>query len=79
MKIYQVDAFTDQPFKGNPAGVCVLDQDRSDSWMLALAQEMNLSETAFLRRGENGFDLRWFTPKKEVSLSTSRKRCSIQG
>ncbi len=68
MKIYQVDAFTDQPFKGNPAAVCVLDQDRPDAWMMALAQEMNLSETAFVRRRETGFDLRWFTPKKEVSL-----------
>ena len=68
MKIYQVDAFTDQPFKGNPACVCILDQARPDSWMQSLAQEMNLSETAFVAKRENGFDLRWFTPKKEVSL-----------
>ena len=68
MKIYQVDAFTDQPFKGNPACVCILDQARPDSWMQSLAQEMNLSETAFVLKRENGFDLRWFTPKKEVSL-----------
>ena len=68
MKIYQVDAFTDQPFKGNPACVCVLDQAHPDSWMQSLAQEMNLSETAFVLTCENGFDLRWFTPKKEVSL-----------
>jgi PhzF family phenazine biosynthesis protein len=68
MKIYQVDAFTDQPFKGNPAGICVLDRDCPDAWMLAVAREMNLSETAFVRQRERGFDLRWFTPKKEVSL-----------
>ena len=68
MKLYQVDAFTDKPFQGNPAGVCILDKEKADSWMQALAGEMNLSETAFLLKLEDGFDLRWFTPKKEVSL-----------
>lgn len=68
MKIYQADAFTDQAFKGNPACVCVLDASRPDSWMRSLAQEMNLSETAFVLRQANEFDLRWFTPKKEVRL-----------
>jgi PhzF family phenazine biosynthesis protein len=68
MKIYQVDAFTDQPFKGNPAGVCILDIIHPDAWMLSLAAEMNLSETAFLLKQETGFSLRWFTPKREVSL-----------
>lgn len=68
MKIYQVDSFTDQPFKGNPAGVCVLDAERTDAWMQSLAAEMNLSETAFVRPTTDGFSLRWFTPTKEVSL-----------
>lgn len=68
MKIFQVDAFTDQAFKGNPACVCFVDSSHPESWMQSLAQEMNLSETAFVLKRENGFDLRWFTPKKEVSL-----------
>ncbi len=68
MKIYQVDAFTNQPFKGNPAGVCLLDDERPDEWMRAVAQEMNLSETAFLLAQPGGLTLRWFTPTREVSL-----------
>jgi len=48
LKLYQVDAFTQDPFSGNPAAVCLLTQSQPDSWMLALAAEMNLSETAFL-------------------------------
>lgn len=68
MKIYHVDAFTDQPFRGNPAVVCVLDSPRLDAWMHSFAQEINLSETAFLLKQENDFRLRWFTPKREVSL-----------
>lgn len=66
--IYQVDAFTKQPFSGNPAAVCILPTKRSSRWMQALTSEMNLSETAFLVAEEEGFELRWFTPKKEVSL-----------
>jgi PhzF family phenazine biosynthesis protein len=66
--IYQVDAFTDKPFAGNPAAVCILTVPRSESWMQNVAREMNLSETAFLVRQENGFDLRWFTPAVEVDL-----------
>jgi PhzF family phenazine biosynthesis protein len=66
--IYQVDAFTTQVFSGNPAGVCLLDKARPDEWMQKMAREMNLSETAFLLPEEDGFRLRWFTPKKEVSL-----------
>lgn len=66
--IYQVDAFTDQPFKGNPAAVCLLDQTREAEWMQAVAAEMNLSETAFLTPEHDGYRLRWFTPKKEVKL-----------
>jgi PhzF family phenazine biosynthesis protein len=65
----QVDAFTDEPFTGNPAAVCLLPAPREAAWMQRVAQEMNLSETAFLvRRGENEFDLRWFTPAVEVDL-----------
>jgi PhzF family phenazine biosynthesis protein len=68
LKIFQVDAFTDEAFKGNPAAVCVLPQPRDEVWMQNLAREMNLSETAFLRRQKAGFDLRWFTPAVEVDL-----------
>jgi PhzF family phenazine biosynthesis protein len=68
MKLFQVDAFTDERFKGNPAGVCVLDEARGDAWMQALANEMNLSETAFLEEAEGGYKLRWFTPSTEVDL-----------
>jgi PhzF family phenazine biosynthesis protein len=68
MKIFQVDAFTDKPFSGNPAGVCMLEESADESWMQNVAMEMNLSETAFLFRKEDGFNLRWFTPKMEVDL-----------
>ncbi len=64
-----VDAFTDVPFAGNPAAVCVLPEARDDGWMQRVAHEMQLSETAFLvRRGPDEFDLRWFTPAVEVDL-----------
>jgi PhzF family phenazine biosynthesis protein len=66
--IYTVDAFTDAPFSGNPAGVCILPAGRPEDWMQKVAREMNLSETAFLHPVENGFALRWFTPTVEVSL-----------
>ncbi|HET7640679.1 MAG TPA: PhzF family phenazine biosynthesis protein [Ktedonobacteraceae bacterium] len=66
--IFQVDAFTDKPFAGNPAGVCVLPGPRSERWMQDVAREMNLSETAFLLKQEDGFQLRWFTPAAEVDL-----------
>lgn len=64
----QVDAFTDRPFAGNPAAVCLLDDERDSQWMQAVAAEMNLSETAFIRPQEDGFELRWFTPAVEVDL-----------
>jgi predicted PhzF superfamily epimerase YddE/YHI9 len=69
-RIATVDAFTDRPFSGNPAGVCVLIGPAEDGWMQAVAAEMNLSETAFLYRlpDADGFSLRWFTPTKEVDL-----------
>ena len=66
--IFQVDAFTDRPFTGNPAGVCILEAPRDEDWMQRVAREMNVSETAFLERRADGFDLRWFTPKLEVDL-----------
>jgi len=64
----QVDAFTDRPFSGNPAAVCLLDDERDSQWMQAVAAEMNLSETAFVRPLADGFELRWFTPAVEVDL-----------
>jgi PhzF family phenazine biosynthesis protein len=66
--IYQVDAFTDKPFAGNPAGVCILSEPRDEGWMQNVAREMNLSETAFLLKEQDGFSLRWFTPAVEVDL-----------
>lgn len=66
--IVQVDAFTHEPFTGNPAAVCVLPEPRPERWMQQVAAEMNLSETAFLHRQADGFGLRWFTPKLEVDL-----------
>jgi PhzF family phenazine biosynthesis protein len=66
--IYQVDAFTDIPFKGNPAGVMIVDEETPAGWMQNMALEMNLSETAFMIRKENSFDIRYFTPAVEVSL-----------
>ena len=64
----QVDAFTDRPFTGNPAAVCLLPSPRDADWMQQIASEMNLAETAFLVRRPDGFDLRWFTPGAEVDL-----------
>ena len=66
--IYQVDAFTKTPFAGNPAAVCVLPGQASERWMQDVAREMNLSETAFLVGGDDGYELRWFTPLVEVDL-----------
>ena len=66
--IYQVDAFTDRPFAGNPAAVCMLQDAPSDAWMQNVAAEMNLAETAFLQPAEDGYSLRWFTPTVEVDL-----------
>jgi predicted PhzF superfamily epimerase YddE/YHI9 len=64
----QVDAFTDRPFTGNPAAVCLLPKAADPAWMQQVAREMNLAETAFLVRQKDGFDLRWFTPGTEVDL-----------
>jgi PhzF family phenazine biosynthesis protein len=68
LTITQVDAFTNTPFAGNPAAVCVLPEERDERWMQSVAGEMNLSETAFLLRQDDGFNLRWFTPLVEVDL-----------
>ena len=66
--IYQVDAFTSEVFSGNPAAVCLLDTWIDDQQLQSIATENNLSETAFLVRNDEGFDLRWFTPTTEVAL-----------
>lgn len=66
--LVQVDAFTEKAFGGNPAAVCLLPEAREAPWMQLVAREMNLSETAFLVRANDGYDLRWFTPSTEVDL-----------
>ena len=63
-----VDAFTDRPFSGNPAAICLLPQWRAAGWLQSLAAEMKQSETAYLVPNADGFDLRWFTPAIEVDL-----------
>lgn len=68
MKQYIVDAFTNKPFSGNPAAVCVMDSWPSEESMMKLAMENNLSETAFIVKEEKGYHLRWFTPGTEVEL-----------
>ena len=70
MKIYQIDSFTDQLFSGNPAGVCLLDEQwLPEDLMQKIAMEMNLSETTFVRREQDGsMEIRWFTPVAEVDL-----------
>ncbi len=67
-RITQVDAFTAEPFRGNPAGVCIMAGAAESEWMQAVAREMNLSETAFVHPHGDAFDLRWFTPAVEVNL-----------
>jgi PhzF family phenazine biosynthesis protein len=68
MRLLQVDVFTDVPFRGNPAAVCLLDRAREDRWMQDVATEMNLSATAFLLPADDGYALRWFTPSVEIAL-----------
>ena len=68
VRIFQVDAFTERLFGGNPAAVCLLPGPSDPAWMQNIAKEMNLSETAFLYKEEQGFNLRWFTPAAEVEL-----------
>ena len=68
IKLYQIDAFTDRPFAGNPAAVCPLDDWPDDATLQAIAAENNLSETAFIVPNDEGYHLRWFTPAVEVPL-----------
>lgn len=68
VEILQVDAFSDRPFGGNPAAICLLADAADAGWMQAVAAEMNLSETAFLLPIDDGYQLRWFTPAAEVDL-----------
>ena len=68
LRITQVDAFTDQPFQGNPAAVCILPAAGDEDWMQKVAREMNLSDTAFLYPQADGYNLRWFTPTIEMDL-----------
>ncbi|MGH8014632.1 MAG: PhzF family phenazine biosynthesis protein [Candidatus Zixiibacteriota bacterium] len=68
IEIVQIDAFTGEPYKGNPAAVCLLKAPADEKWMKNVAREMNLSETAFLYPIKDGYHLRWLTPKAEVNL-----------
>jgi PhzF family phenazine biosynthesis protein len=68
VQVFQVDSFTDVPFAGNPAGVCLMEAPREPAWMQAVAREMNCSETAFVVPAGDCLDLRWFTPAVEVEL-----------
>ena len=66
--IFHVDAFAEAPFEGNPAAVCLSGDERSERWMQAVASEMNLSATAFVRQVDRAYELRWFTPAAEIAL-----------
>lgn len=68
MKYYVIDAFADKLFSGNPAGVCIVEAPITDEVMQKIAFENNLSETAFVRKAEDGYSLRWFTPTFEIDL-----------
>jgi PhzF family phenazine biosynthesis protein len=68
LPIVVVDAFTSEPFGGNPAAVCVVDGAREDAWMQRVAREMNLAETAFVEARDADYQLRWFTPTVEIEL-----------
>lgn len=67
-ELHLVDAFTDVPFAGNPAAVCLLQEPAADAWLQNVAREMNQAETAFVRPLEGEYELRWFTPVYEVDL-----------
>lgn len=68
LPLYLVAAFTDDPFAGNPAAVVLLDEVRDDEWMAGIARAMNQSETAFILPRGDDFELRWFTPEREIAL-----------
>src|SRR5262245_57843713 len=67
-RIFLVDAFADKPFHGNPAAVCVPREEQSADWMQSVAAELNVSATAFVHRSDEGYELRWFTPTREIDL-----------
>ena len=79
LSIYQVDAFTDQIFSGNPAAVCPLEFWPSDELLQNIASENNLSETAFFRKKDNLFEIRWFTPVAEVEFCFPVLRAQFRG
>ncbi len=66
--IFQVNAFTDELFSGNPAGVCIISEPKNAKWMQSVARELNFPETAFLLKDGEGFRLRWFSPVVEIDL-----------
>lgn len=68
IETYIVDSFTNEPFKGNPAGVCLLEQELNAETMLNIAKELGLSETAFIQQQENQYSIRYFSPKMEIPL-----------
>lgn len=68
MRLFTVDSFTNIPFKGNPAAVCVLEKPLTEAAYIDIAQEMNLSETAFVYKEHGNYQLRWFTPTIEIDL-----------
>ena len=68
MKYFVVDAFTDELFKGNPAGICILEKWLDNKLLQNIAYENNLAETAFIVKNNSQYDLRWFTPKTEIEL-----------
>ena len=70
MRTFIIDSFTDQPFKGNPAGVCIVEKSLTDETMLHIAQELNLSEAAFISPldQQERFSIRYFSPKMEIPL-----------
>jgi len=68
MRIFTVDAFTNKPFSGNPAGVCILNNEIPEDLYQHIAREINYSETAFILKKNNKYSIRWFTPKLEVNL-----------
>jgi PhzF family phenazine biosynthesis protein len=70
IKTYFVDSFTSEPFKGNPAGVCILDDEMGSEKMLKIANEIGFSETAFIRKinDDHLYSIRYFSPKKEIAL-----------
>src|SRR4051812_38837313 len=70
IKTYFVDSFTTEPFKGNPAGVCILNDEMSNEKMLQISRVIGFSETAFVKKtdGQNTYNIRYFSPKKEIPL-----------